>query len=292
MVFNRPIHGLAGLLLVFLFLANPRWSPDNFGAFHDDSIYLSSARALAEGRGAVLPSVPGDPAQTKYPPLYPWMLSLIWRVWPVFPDNLIAGFWASALAGCVFLAGCFFLFRQLGLADPACLGLTAVCAAHPLTLVLSTSLLSDMPFMALGIWACVGAWAVLAKDDETSGNSGRWWFVVAAIGLAVATRSVGIGVAFGIGAFALLRGRTWRGPAAAGCGLAVLGMIAIWSGQRAWVPDSPGVGSGFSQTMLYYTQLSGIYRLMGIYLTQVLGNSPYMLWSSVARVAVPPTSDL
>ncbi len=32
--------------------------------------------------------------------------------------------------------------------------------------------------------------------------------------------------------------------------------------------------------------------MMGIYLTQVLGNSPYMLWSSVARVAVPPTSDL
>ena len=34
------------------------------------------------------------------------------------------------------------------------------------------------------------------------------------------------------------------------------------------------------------------YPEMGIYLTQVLGNSPYMLWSSVARVAVPPTSDL
>ncbi len=34
------------------------------------------------------------------------------------------------------------------------------------------------------------------------------------------------------------------------------------------------------------------YERMGIYLTQVLGNSPYMLWSSVARVAVPPTSDL
>ncbi len=34
------------------------------------------------------------------------------------------------------------------------------------------------------------------------------------------------------------------------------------------------------------------YPQMDIYLTQVLGNSPYMLWSSVARVAVPPTSDL
>ncbi len=34
------------------------------------------------------------------------------------------------------------------------------------------------------------------------------------------------------------------------------------------------------------------YAMMGIYLTQVLGNGPYMLWSSVARVAVPPTSDL
>ena len=45
-----------------------------------------------------------------------------------------------------------------------------------------------------------------------------------------------------------------------------------------------------------YPEMQGaidlINRKMGIYLTQVLGNSPYMLWSSVARVAVPPTSDL
>ena len=39
-------------------------------------------------------------------------------------------------------------------------------------------------------------------------------------------------------------------------------------------------------------QAQRILPVMGIYLTQVLGNSPYMLWSSVARVAVPPTSDL
>ena len=39
---------------------------------------------------------------------------------------------------------------------------------------------------------------------------------------------------------------------------------------------------------IYYLHLPE----MGIYLTHVLGNSPYMLWSSVARVAVPPTSDL
>ena len=41
-----------------------------------------------------------------------------------------------------------------------------------------------------------------------------------------------------------------------------------------------------------YQGQNGNPGLMGIYLTQVLGNSPYMLWSSVARVAVPPTSDL
>ena len=44
--------------------------------------------------------------------------------------------------------------------------------------------------------------------------------------------------------------------------------------------------------IVYRWAFSLMLGMMGIYLTQVLGNSPYMLWSSVARVAVPPTSDL
>ena len=262
MVSTRSIYGLVGLAAAFLFLVSASWSPDQFGGYHDDSLYWSSAQALAEGRGSLFPSVPGEPPQTKYPPLYPWLVSLIWRVWPAFPDNLSAGFWVSALAGCAFLAGCFFLFRQLGLAEPVSLALTAACALHPTTLILSSSLLSDMPFMALAVWACVGAWAGLGADGDTAVDSRCWWFAAAAVVLATATRSVGVAAALGMGAFAVLRGWTFRGLVAAGCGVAAVCAPLLWSALRLdGGPDPSEAGSGFYQTMLYYTSYFGFWKL-------------------------------
>src|SRR6476619_1573784 len=64
-------------------------SPQQFGSLHDDSIYVSTAKAIATGQGYRLISLPYRPAQTKYPPFYPWLLSLLWRVFPQFPQNLI-----------------------------------------------------------------------------------------------------------------------------------------------------------------------------------------------------------
>src|SRR5688572_12685659 len=60
------------------------------GSFHDDAIYVSTAKALAEGRGYDLINLPGAPPQTKYPILYPLLLALVWKVWPQFPGNLWA----------------------------------------------------------------------------------------------------------------------------------------------------------------------------------------------------------
>ncbi len=60
-----------------------------FGLAHDDTLMMSSAKALAEGRGYIMPSVPETPRQTKYPVLYPWLLSLVWRWHPAFPSNLL-----------------------------------------------------------------------------------------------------------------------------------------------------------------------------------------------------------
>ncbi len=261
MVSSRSIRGLVCVTAFFAFLLSLYWSPDRFGFFHDDSIYWSSAKAMADGRGAVLPSVPGEPAQTKYPPFYPWLLSLVWRIWPVFPDNLSAGFWISALAGCVFLAGCFLLLCQLGLSEPVSLGLTAACALHPMTLILSSSVLSDMPFMALVIWACVGAWAGSGSTGETGEKSGWWWLAVVAALLAVAMRSAGVAVALGIGAFAVMRRETLRGLAVAGGGIAVVAAGVLWSWREAGPADFAGAANGFSQTMLYYTSYLGFWKL-------------------------------
>src|SRR5512140_1203032 len=39
------------------------------GILHDDAVYLVSAKSLAQGHGYRIESLPGQPFQTKYPPL-------------------------------------------------------------------------------------------------------------------------------------------------------------------------------------------------------------------------------
>src|SRR6266403_1886339 len=79
---------LSAVLVGYVFFV-VRLRPANFFGFsHDDTLYFSSAKAIAEGHGYILPSVPGTPSATKYPILYPWILSCVWRLNPSFPANI------------------------------------------------------------------------------------------------------------------------------------------------------------------------------------------------------------
>src|SRR5207248_9770976 len=60
----------------------------HLGFYHDDGIYWVSAKSLAEGHGYRILSLPNQPLQTKYPPLFPALLALVWKVNPAFPANL------------------------------------------------------------------------------------------------------------------------------------------------------------------------------------------------------------
>lgn len=60
------------------------------GLVHDDVIYLVTAKALALGEGYRILSMPGDPWQVAYPPGYPALLAIVWKLWPDFPANLWA----------------------------------------------------------------------------------------------------------------------------------------------------------------------------------------------------------
>ena len=80
-------------------------------AMSDDGIYLVGAKSLAEGAGYHIQSLPRQPYQTKYPPLYSWLLSWIWKASPGFPSNLpVAAFFAWALLP-AFLGLCWILLR-------------------------------------------------------------------------------------------------------------------------------------------------------------------------------------
>src|SRR5690242_4694457 len=71
--------GLAGILMLYAEAVLRLPPAIFFGLTGDDAIYFSSARAIASGAGYVLPSLPGTPPATKYPILYPWILSWVWR---------------------------------------------------------------------------------------------------------------------------------------------------------------------------------------------------------------------
>jgi len=81
------------ILLVLVLLPSALfswWNRDmpQLGIHHDDTIYWVGAKSIATGEGYRLLSYPGAPAQTKYPPLFPALLAVAWKINPAFPQNL------------------------------------------------------------------------------------------------------------------------------------------------------------------------------------------------------------
>ncbi len=60
------------------------------GVFHDDAMYLVLAKSMATGQGYRYINLPDAPFASHFPPLYPAVLSLIWRLAPNFPANVVA----------------------------------------------------------------------------------------------------------------------------------------------------------------------------------------------------------
>src|SRR5277367_129217 len=81
---NKISHRWLAVVFVVLLMPSARFAwrnrdmPD-FARLHDDGLLFSSAKSLADGAGYRIPSLPENPNQTKYPPLYPALLGLIWR---------------------------------------------------------------------------------------------------------------------------------------------------------------------------------------------------------------------
>ena len=255
---GTAIAGLGIVLALYLLRAASCWSPDAFGYLHDDTLYVGSARSLAEGSGYRIPSLPGAPPQTKYPVLYPWLLSWLWRGWPDLGAVLRGALILNSLCGCLFLGGAFFLVRQLGAGTLAALLITLVCSLHPILIDLARVPLSDLAFMALAVWALGSAGRVLER-----GNPARWprWAAAMALGAsAVATRSIGLAVVAGVFLASTLSGfhrQAWTYAACAVPFLAMLGWAGLAAPESA---DSAGF-EGYRQTLLYYTSYISFWKL-------------------------------
>lgn len=251
--------GVACVVAAFLFSFAGSDPIASFGRYHDDTLYFSSAKALAEGHGYIMPSVPGPGgaavAQTKYPLLYPWLLSWIWRRQPQFPHNIVPAVWLSRLFVCWFLVAAFELLRRLkGVGDWAAWGIVTLCAFQPYIRVVSGAVLSDASFLALALTAMLMADSAL----EPGAGSPRVVLVGTLVGLSCLTRGFGVAVMAGIVACGLYR-RAWR-PAlvfAATCAPFVAISMVHWGGAA---PLEVAAGpAGWRQTAMFYASYSGFW---------------------------------
>src|SRR5690348_15208112 len=103
----------------------------HFGHLHDDSIYWVSAKSLAEGKGYRILSLPAEPFETKYPPLWPLALAALWKINPQFPQNLTPAMALAWLMLPSFLWMAWRWFGHAGFGSRTRLALTAVVALSP-----------------------------------------------------------------------------------------------------------------------------------------------------------------
>jgi hypothetical protein len=133
------------------------WSSNKevLGLFHDDGIYTVVAKSLSDGTGYRIISLPTVPDQTKYPFLYSYILSWVWRLDPKFPNNI--GLLKAANA--VFLAGIcvlsyIFYHRHVGKESEALLFAALVCL-NPVVFSFTDFTVSDILFLLLSLSALV-----------------------------------------------------------------------------------------------------------------------------------------
>jgi hypothetical protein len=191
-------------------------------AYHDDSVYIVTAHALARGEGYRISSLPGAIHQTKYPPVYPAVLALLWIAFPHFPANIVAFKLASVVFAALWIWATYRLCRRMDLSPAASAWICFAVLGARWVVLLATLALPDTLFWFLTTW---GALRILDLSESDRDDPMRIMTAAAIVAAAVLTRSVGIAlVPAAVGAFLLRR----RLRLAAAFGASAGAFIAPW----------------------------------------------------------------
>jgi hypothetical protein len=169
---------------------------DIVGLMGDDGWYALLGKALADGRGYRLISSAAAEILPLYPPAYPALLSVVFRVSPEFPQNLwllksisIAAIGAAAVLTYRYLVDHRQTPRDLALCIAAAVALT------PAFVFLATSTLMSEP-----VFTAVQMLTVLLIERQRDGSAGA---------LTILTRTAGVAV-LAAGMVYLGKERQWR----------------------------------------------------------------------------------
>ncbi len=172
-------------------LCLPCFDSQVVGTFHDDGIYVISAKMLAAGKGFILPNLAGAPPQIKYPILYPLILALGWKISPQFPQNIAILHTITTLFFCfsipllvLYLRRC----KQRSRFETSLIVLATTTCFY--SLFYCTSLMSEAPYFFLSLLTlfCGEKWIESQKPIPVTRLIGLTLFSI----LTFHTRTVGI----------------------------------------------------------------------------------------------------
>jgi hypothetical protein len=185
---DRIIALSLGLLI--LLLGCPLIVKGVAGIYHDDGIYIITAQAIAQGDGYRQIHLPDSPLQTKYPCLYPLLLSIIWKICPSFPDNLLWMQWMSLVMGAILLALSYLFFVRFAYFSRAVSAAALLlCATSPYFLFFCTSCLSEIPF---ALFLVISMWALELHLEKPSTSRMRQLCIGILLALPFLCRTIGV----------------------------------------------------------------------------------------------------
>ena len=238
------------VLAVAFLMQLPLITPSRLGETYDDTFYVTAGKSLATGEGYRNINLPEATAQILVPPFYPLLLSLIWRVYPRFPDNLTWMMLLSVLAmlGFLWLTWRYLVKEQYETHWQAAAVVT-LAALNWRMMSLATSIISDVVFAFLTV-------AALHLAERYEKERGAWITVASggAAGLVVLTRTSGLVLLAAVAFYYILR-RKWR-KALLPIGVGVV-FVAGWLG---WCYLNTTGGEGVAH---YASYLRGINVTLG-----------------------------
>lgn len=214
--------------------------PYAIGVFHDDGVYAVLAKALATGQGYRYLHLPGAPAATHYPPGYPFFLSLVWRIWPTFPDNIRLLLAANAvLLGAVAVGVERFCRRVLDWPMMASVIVALVATISYPLILLSSLLLSETLFVALLLPSLIVAERMLREDQrwQTAAMSG------VCAGLLILVRTHGAAFLLAMLACLALRRRFKSAVIVTAVAIVIVAPWQLWSMAHVGEISGPLTGS-------------------------------------------------
>ena len=178
------------------------------GMFVDDGWYILLGKALATGQGYTLINSPSAGIMPVYPPAFPALLSLIFRIYPSFPANV----WLLKLPSILglLLSGAlayYYLVRIHELNRGLAFGITVLTLLTPALVFLATStVMSEIFFMLIQ----TAVFVIVERSLRVAAKGAGGLLVITAAGLASVaflTRSIGVGLLVAAGIYYLLNRR-------------------------------------------------------------------------------------